>query len=114
MRNICEYGGGSTFIMLSPILFGRQKQIICHFKADTYDIKPTWQSLSRVYDLKEERNNRTMFSKYHLIWLLLDFVTMVINRQSDCCTGCLKYAFESLVSLLLVEMNCFKLFKLFD
>ena len=28
------------------------------------------------------------------------------NRQSNYRTGCLKYAFESFVCLLLVDMNC--------
>ena len=54
-----EYGGGGAFF--SPIMFGRLQQMICHFKADTYNIKPTRQNLSRVNGLKEGRNNRTMF-----------------------------------------------------
>ena len=55
--------------------------MICHFKADTYDIKPARLSLSRVNCLKEGRNNRTMFSKIsHNLWLLLDFVTVVTDN----------------------------------
>ena len=76
----CEYGGGGTFMNFSPILFVRLLQMICHFKADTYNIKPARRSLSRVNGLKEGRNNRTIFSKYHKIWLFLDLVTMVTDN----------------------------------
>ena len=77
----------------------------CHFKADTYDIKSARRSPSRVNGLKEGRNNRTMFSKISLNLLIVGFCYHG-NRQSICCTDCLKYAFESLVCLLLVDMNC--------
>ena len=35
------YGGEGTFMHFSAILSGRSKQIVFHFQADTYDIKPT-------------------------------------------------------------------------
>ena len=79
--------------------------MICHFKADTYNIESARQSLSRVNGLKEERNNRTMFSKISQNLVIVGFCYHG-NIQSICCTGCLKYAFESLVCLLLVDMNC--------
>ena len=76
-----------------------------HLTADTYDIKPARGSLSRVNGLKEGRNNRTMFSKISLNLVIVGFCYHG-NRQSICCTDCLKYAFKSLVCLLLVDMNC--------
>ena len=79
--------------------------MICHFKADTYDIKPARRSPSRVNGLKEGRNNRTMFSKISLNLVIVGFCYHG-NRQSICCTDCFKYAFEILVCLLLVDMNC--------
>ena len=79
--------------------------MIYHFKADTHDIKPTRPCLSRVNGLKEGRNNKTMFSKISINLVIVGFYYHG-NRQSICCTGCLKYAFESLVCLLLVDMNC--------
>ena len=100
-----EYGGGGTFMNFSPIIFGRLQQIICHVKAHTYDIKPARRSLSRVNGLKEGRNNRTIFSKISQNLVIVGFCYHG-NIQSICCTGCLKYAFESLVCLFLVDMNC--------
>ena len=78
----------------SPILFGRLYQMICHFKADTYDIVPARRGLSRVNDLKDGRNNKTMFSKISLNLFIVGFCYHG-NRQSICCTGCLKYAFKA-------------------
>ena len=49
--------------------------------------------------------NRTMFSKISLNLVIVGFCCHG-NRQSNCRTGCLEYAFESLVCLLLVDMNC--------
>ena len=46
-----------------------------------------------------------MFSKISLNLVIVGFCCHG-NRQSNCCTGCLKYAFESLVCLILVDMNC--------
>ena len=78
-----------------------------HCKAYTYDIKPTRQIPSRVNGLKIGRNNRTKFSKISLNLVIVGFCCHG-NRQSNCFTGSLKYAFESLVCLLLVDMNCCK------
>ena len=55
--------------------------MICHFKADTYNIKPARRSLSRVNGLKEGRNNRTMFSKISLNLIIVGFVTMVTDNS---------------------------------
>ena len=79
--------------------------MICHFIADTYDITPARRSLSRVNGLKEGRNNRTIFSKISLNLVIVGFCYHG-STQFICCTGCLKYAFESFVCLLLVHMNC--------
>ena len=68
-------------------------------------MKPTRQIPSRVNGLKIGRNNRTMFSKISLNLVIVEFCCHG-NRHSNCFTGCLKYAFESLVCLLLVDMNC--------
>ena len=46
-----------------------------------------------------------MFSKISLNLVIVEFCCHG-NRHSNCFTGCLKYAFESLVCLLLVDMNC--------
>ena len=100
-----EYWGEGTFMIFFPTLFVRLLQMICHFKADTYDIKPARRSLSRVNGLKEGRNNRIMFLKKSLNLVIVGFCYHG-NRQSICRTGCLKCAFESLVCLLLVDMNC--------
>ena len=100
-----DYGGRGTFMNFSRILFGRLQQIICHCKADTYYIKPIRQIPSRVNGLKKGRNNITMFSKISLNLVIVGFCCHG-NRQSNYFTGCLKYAFESLVCLLLVDMNC--------
>ena len=57
----CEYRGEVHLcIFLQFYMSDRNK--ICHFKADAYDIKPTSQNPSRVYGLKDGTNNRT-FSK---------------------------------------------------
>ena len=45
-----------------------------------------------------------MFSKISLNLVIVGFCCHG-NIQSNCCTGCLKYAFESFVCLLLVDMN---------
>ena len=46
-----------------------------------------------------------MFSKISLNLVLVGFCCHG-NRQFICRTGCLKYAFESLLCLLLLDMNC--------
>ena len=46
-----------------------------------------------------------MFSKISLNLVIVGFCYHG-NRQSILSTGCLKYAFESFVRLLLVDMNC--------
>ena len=46
-----------------------------------------------------------MFSKISLNLVIVEFCCHG-NIHSNCFTGCLKYAFESLVCLLLVDMNC--------
>ena len=71
------------------ILSGRSKQIICHFKADTYDIKLSRQNPSRVYGLKEGTNNRTTFSKISINLVFVGFCYHG-NRQSYSCTWYLK------------------------
>ena len=68
-------------------------------------LNPQDESPSRVNGLKEGRNNRTMFSKISLNLVIVGFCYHD-NRKSICGTGCLKYAFESLGSLLLEDMNC--------
>ena len=78
-----EYGGGGTFMNFSPNKFGQSLQMICHFKADTYEIKPARRSLSRVNGLKEGRNNRTMFSKISLNLVIVGFCYHG-NRQLIC------------------------------
>ena len=82
-------GVGGTFMYFSAILSGRSKQIIFHCKADTYDIKPTRRIPSRLYGLKEGTNNRTTFSKISINLVIVGFCYHG-NRQSNCCTGCLK------------------------
>ena len=46
-----------------------------------------------------------MFSKISQNLVIVGFCCHG-NRQFNCRAGCLKYAFESLVCLLLVDMNC--------
>ena len=46
-----------------------------------------------------------MFSKISQNLVIVGFCCHG-NRQLNCRTGCLKYAFESLVCLLLVDLNC--------
>ena len=51
------------------------------------------------------KKEETIFSKISLN-LVIDHVCYHGNRQSDCCTGCLKYLFESLSSVLLENIQC--------
>ena len=85
--------GWGTFMNFSQILFGRLQQIICDFKAYTYDIKPTRQSSSRVNGFKKGRNNITIFSKISLNLVIVGF----------CCHGTRQYIYTWVKNSLGVE-----------
>ena len=58
---------------------------------------------------KMEETIKTMFSKISLNVVNVGFCYHG-NIQSFCCTCCLKCAFQSLIIVLLVDMNCFEVY----